>query len=243
MKDIIDRYRSFNRRHQQRFHSHADAEILLFTEGRGVFRTEQREYPFRAGTAIIVPAGIRHISVSEEDFVSITVSDEGNKRIMTKTPVVLRDNEAGEGRALAEMLLRYRHIESPFVADLTAAYIRFWLQLAELPGTTESVLNEVYQTLLEHFTEQKLDISSILTAGGYAEDYIRMLFKKRYGLPPLKFLAKLRMEHACFLMYTYKDIPLSEVAECCGYDDYVYFSKTFKTHMGVSPREYMKGEE
>lgn len=239
MEEIIDRYRS-NNTHKQRFHFHRDAEILFFTEGRGVFHTEQRDYRFKAGCAIIVPAGMKHISKSDEGFVSITVHDAGNKRIMTETPIVLRDNEEGEGRALVEMLLRYRHVKSPFVTALVDAYIRFWLQRAELPDATEAVLNEVYQTLLEKAMEQNPDLHAVLTAGGYTEDYIRTLFKKRYGMPPLKFLAKLRMEHACFLMETYKDLSLSEVAEQCGYDDYVYFSKTFKTHVGQSPREYMR---
>ncbi len=239
MEDIIDRYRS-NKTHKQRLHSHREAEILFFTEGKGVFHTEQRDYRFKAGRAIIVPAGMKHISKSEEEFNSITVRDIGNKRIMTETPIVLKDNEEGEGRALAEMLIRYRHVKSPFVAALVDAYIRFWLQRAELPDATEAVLNEVYQTLLEKATEQNLDLHAVLTAGGYTEDYIRALFKKRYGMPPLKFLAKLRIEYACFLMDTYKELSLSEIAEQCGYDDYVYFSKTFKVHVGMSPREYLK---
>ena len=240
MKYLIDRYRSNNPRSRQRLHSHQVPEILFFTEGKGVFHTDQRDYTFKAGTAIIVPAGLTHISRSEGDFVSITVFDEGKKQIMTETPIVLRDNEEGDGRALAEMLFRYRHVKSPFVTDLIDAYIRFWLQRAELPGATEAVLNEVYQTLLKRATEQNLDLAAVLTAGGYTEDYIRSLFKKRYGMPPVKFLAKIRMEHACFLMDTYKELSLSEVAEQCGYDDYVYFSKTFKAHIGMSPREYLK---
>lgn len=239
MEDIIDRYHS-KKTHKQRLHFHREAEILFFTEGKGVFHTEQRDYRFKSGRAIIVPAGMKHISRSEEEFISITVRDAGNKRIMTEIPIVLKDNEEGEGRALAEMLLRYRHVKSPFVTALVDAYIRFWLQRAELPDAAEAVLGGVYQTLLEKATEQNLDLHAVLTAGGYTEDYIRALFKKRYGMPPLKFLAKLRMEHACFLMDTYRELTLSEVAEQCGYDDYVYFSKTFKLHVGMSPREYLK---
>ena len=37
----------------------------------------------------------------------------------------------------------------------------------------------------------------------------------------------------------YQDnLSLSEIAEKCGYLDYVYFSKKFKSVMGLSPREY-----
>ena len=33
-------------------------------------------------------------------------------------------------------------------------------------------------------------------------------------------------------------ISLSEISERCGYLDYIYFSKRFKSVMGMSPREY-----
>ncbi len=239
MKYVIDCYHSAKSRNKQRVHFHEEVEILFFMEGEGTLHTEQRDYTFKPGTAIIVPARMKHISYSKKDFVSIAVADEGQK-IMAETPIVLRDNEERDGRTLAKLLFRYRHVRSPFVTDLINAYIRFWLQRAELPGATETALNEVYRALLENAGDKDLDLHAILTAGGYAEDYIRMLFKKRYGIPPLKFLAQIRIENACFLLDTYRDLPLAEIAERCGYDDYVYFSKTFKAHTGKSPRKYLK---
>jgi len=35
-------------------------------------------------------------------------------------------------------------------------------------------------------------------------------------------------------------LSLQEIAERCGYTDYVYFSKKFKEVTGVSPRDYKK---
>ena len=36
------------------------------------------------------------------------------------------------------------------------------------------------------------------------------------------------------------ELPLTEIAERCGYLDYVYFSKKFKSAMKASPREYKR---
>jgi YesN/AraC family two-component response regulator len=33
-------------------------------------------------------------------------------------------------------------------------------------------------------------------------------------------------------------LNMSEIAEKCGYTDYVYFSRSFKEVKGLSPREY-----
>jgi AraC-like DNA-binding protein len=41
-------------------------------------------------------------------------------------------------------------------------------------------------------------------------------------------------------MYTYgKSVSLTEVAEKCGFTDYVYFSKKFKAVTGIAPRTYI----
>ena len=85
-------------------------------------------------------------------------------------------------------------------------------------------------------------IAGFLQKSGYAEDYIRAQFKKFTGKTPTEFLTKIRIYHACYLIDAYKNtLSLAEIAEKCGYTDYVYFSRRFKHIMGISPREYMAG--
>ena len=74
---------------------------------------------------------------------------------------------------------------------------------------------------------------------GYAEDYIRAHFKRITGKTPNEFLSGIRIKRACFLIETYRDsLSLSQISEQCGYTDYVYFSKKFKSVTGMSPKEY-----
>ncbi|MBQ8146607.1 MAG: AraC family transcriptional regulator [Clostridia bacterium] len=64
-------------------------------------------------------------------------------------------------------------------------------------------------------------------------------FKKVTGKTPNEFLTVIRIEHACFLMDIYHSkLSLAKISEQCGYLDYIYFSKKFKSIMGVSPRKY-----
>jgi AraC-like DNA-binding protein len=79
----------------------------------------------------------------------------------------------------------------------------------------------------------------LLQKSGYAEDYIRSHFKKVTGKTPNGFLTDIRIKHATFLIEIYANtLSLQSIAEQCGYLDYVYFSKTFKSILGVSPKEY-----
>jgi len=224
-------------------HRHKGMELLLFLEGNGVLHTPGKDYPFSPGRAILVPPGMGHRTVSQGEFRSISVRGDISHLITVETPLLFWDNEQKDGAFLAQLLFRNRHENSLYVKDLASAYIRYWLEKLTMTGQTEAAVSEAYRNITENALDKDIDIHQILSASGYAEDYVRMLFRKRYGAPPVKFLAKLRMEHACFLMEVFKDtVPLTQIAEKCGYSDYVYFSKTFKNHLGISPQEYVRAK-
>ena len=68
---------------------------------------------------------------------------------------------------------------------------------------------------------------------------IRSCFKVATGKTPNEFLTDVRIKHACFLINIYhNELSLAEISERCGYLDYIYFLKKFKSVTGVSPREY-----
>ena len=63
--------------------------------------------------------------------------------------------------------------------------------------------------------------------------------KQMTNKTPIEFLTHMRIRHACYLMDVFKNaLSLAEIAEKCGYTDYIYFSRRFKQQMGVSPRAY-----
>ena len=67
--------------------------------------------------------------------------------------------------------------------------------------------------------------------------YFSNLFKKLFKRSPMQFLNDLRMQHARELLNS-TAVPVSEIADKCGYHDPLYFSKAFKKNVGVSPRKY-----
>lgn len=67
-----------------------------------------------------------------------------------------------------------------------------------------------------------------------------LAFKEQMGIPPTKYILKLRMEHAASLLVEGCDLSVGEVARASGYGDINFFSRTFKSYVGVSPSEYRK---
>ena len=68
------------------------------------------------------------------------------------------------------------------------------------------------------------------------------LFKKYTGTSPIKYITSLRIKHAATLLSS-TNLDVKTVGELVGYEDNHFFSKTFKTHIGISPSEYRKQRE
>jgi AraC-like DNA-binding protein len=67
-------------------------------------------------------------------------------------------------------------------------------------------------------------------------------FKKTFGLSLIDYLIKVRISHARELLGNV-NLPISHIAESCGYEDGAYFSKLFKKQTGFSPTEYRRRNE
>lgn len=71
--------------------------------------------------------------------------------------------------------------------------------------------------------------------------YASQLFKKETGQTFLKYLTGIRIAYACRLLGE-SELSVNQIAEKCGYDDFLYFRKIFKKVTGRTPTEYREGK-
>ena len=62
------------------------------------------------------------------------------------------------------------------------------------------------------------------------------IFKRRFGVSPQEYLCSCRLEEA-YRLTKHTAMQLSDIASCCGYNDYVNFSKMFTKKFGISPKK------
>ncbi|MFK0524049.1 helix-turn-helix domain-containing protein [Paenibacillus illinoisensis] len=70
-------------------------------------------------------------------------------------------------------------------------------------------------------------------------DHMAKLFKQMVGMPPNEYIQSIRLREARKLLRE-TDCSIEVVGTQSGYSDIHYFSRTFRKHEGISPREYRK---
>ncbi len=87
-----------------------------------------------------------------------------------------------------------------------------------------------------------VSIGDMANALAMSRSGLQRRVKQVLGITPLDFLREARIKRACLLLKT-SEMTVSEVAFACGFSDPKYFSRTFKSSFGVSPKDYRECKE
>jgi AraC-like DNA-binding protein len=222
-------------------HKHKNYEIVAYIKGSGVIHFPNRDISASAGTIIIVPPETPHSSTkTTSESERIYISGEFSHILSLNAPTVISDKSAGDGLLLAQMIYADRYAHKEYLASLVNALIHFLALTINSENDVFLAVQTIAETIGNNFNDCSLDVNAQLKKSGYSVDYIRAHFKSITGKTPIEFLTKVRIDHACYLIDLYKNmLSLSDIAERCGFSDYIYFSRRFKQKMGVSPKQYM----
>lgn len=221
-------------------HLHNNYEIIIYTSGKGFFYSEGNKIAVCAGKIIIVPPGATHHSDSDGGE-RIYINGDFSHFFNLLHPIILSDTPDKTGAVLARIIYDNRYSNQEYITALCSALGHFLLQNLRSDSNMCTVIKEISNEIIENFHDCDINLHSILEKSGYAVDYIRAQFKNFTKKTPVEFLTTVRIDHARFLIDMYQNtLSLSEIAEKCGYTDYIYFSRKFSQTTGMSPSEYKK---
>lgn len=82
-----------------------------------------------------------------------------------------------------------------------------------------------------------LTLSDLAKMAGLSTSHYARIFKKYVGYSPIDYLTHLRIDRAKELL-AISDFRIKEISQSVGYEDELYFSRTFKRLVGVSPTQF-----
>lgn len=221
-------------------HKHSSFEITFYPSSSVTLTTNEKSYHICPGNILIIPPDTLHSSHSNTELDGIYIGGNFNQLFHIKEPVVISDNIFEEGKQLVMMIYNNRFGNKEYLSSLCDSLTHFLATNMNFEDNISKSVMDIVSEITRRSYEWDINLTDLLRSSGYAEDYIRSQFKKITGKTPVEFLTHIRIEHACFLIETYGNtIPLSQIAEKCGYIDYVYFSRKFKQIIGISPRKFI----
>jgi signal transduction histidine kinase/DNA-binding response OmpR family regulator len=116
-----------------------------------------------------------------------------------------------------------------------------------VPSEENAFYEKARAVVEDHIGDAAFDVGMFaaeMGAGVQTKRQLRDRLKGATGLPPGRFIRRMRLEHAAQLLAGDGAMRVYEVADAVGYRDAEYFSKRFREHHGVPPSQYPReGEE
>lgn len=82
-----------------------------------------------------------------------------------------------------------------------------------------------------------ISIEDIASYVGLSRSHLFRSFEQVLGQSPKEYLTDFRMKQACYLL-EHSELSITAIAISVGFDNSLYFSKTFHKRKGMSPKEY-----
>lgn len=98
------------------------------------------------------------------------------------------------------------------------------------------------QAIQDRLTNSNLSLKSLAQDLGFSPSHLSVVLKKELGVSFQDYIIHERMKMAKLLLLT-TDLKIYEIADKVGFEDMNYFSYRFKQIVGVSPRQFKKGEQ
>ncbi len=97
---------------------------------------------------------------------------------------------------------------------------------------------KVEQYVREHLSSPTLSMHEICQQFSVSRSTLYTICKDSFGMGISDYIRACRIEHAKKLLQK-KKMSISEISQLCGFSAPNYFTKTFKQHVGVLPKEYV----
>lgn len=102
-------------------------------------------------------------------------------------------------------------------------------------------IDEVCYYIKNHYMEE-ISLDDLAAVAHLNKNYLVRQFKNRFGISPIAYLIKNRMEYAKKLL-SESNLTVKTIAAKCGYNDPSFFNYYFKKTFSISPAAYRRSQQ
>ncbi len=245
-------------------HAHKNVEINYVRSGKCYVKIDEKVISFQKGDCMILYPDVEHYFFTTKEkavlvqlefrldiFPQMSPNPELKQNLLflyqlfTHSQKLIKIRNNIEMNRLINKAVRELNDKKPNFEILTRLYFAelFVLISRELDKQLDFINrqnNPQTEIVLQHIHSnfnQKIQFEKLARQLGVSSRYLRSNFKKSIGISPVSYLMEYRINRALEL---FKDQSLSikEIAFDTGFVTQQYFSKIFKTSVGITPKEY-----
>ncbi|MBO7184322.1 MAG: helix-turn-helix transcriptional regulator [Oscillospiraceae bacterium] len=232
------------RTYEVQWHQHDYWELVYCTVGQGCFQFENgASIQYKEGDAVAIPPHERHTNISAQGFCNLHLTME-DPVFPFRGAFRVSDEEGNLKHAINQAKYYFlsdinkRELVLNALGELIASYMIVYRSKNEFSAPVERIRT----LILRNYAQADFALDDAVREMPFHYDYLRKLFKKEMGITPLEYMTNLRMKKAENLLSAMwsREYSVSEVAQMCGYEDALYFSRVFKKNYGCSPSNFTK---
>ena len=229
------------------WHDHTVWELVYCTGGRGEFQFEDgSRLAYKQGDAVAIPPHVRHANYSGDGFTNLHMTMDEPSFPFRTAFCVTDDSEGHLKNAFREAKFYYisdiprRELLLAALGELISGYMVVYSHSELSPAVAQ-----LRSVIIDRYAEPTFSLEEAISGLPFHYDYVRKLFKKEMGQTPLGYLTQLRMKKAELMLTSNwsQGYSVGEIAQLCGYENALYFSRVFRKHFGCSPSDFAADNE
>ncbi len=226
--------------------------IHYIISGKGFYRSHRHLHELRAGDSFLVYPNTEVLYHAAEDepweyaWVGFAGSDASmilNATDFSPETPFIRNTPSGE--AIHRQILHIydaRGNEFEHAVEMAGqlyTMLALFLRNASHSDAQNSASSYV-QKGVEYITSNysyAITVEDIADYVGVSRSHLFRSFQTVLGQSPKEYLTAFRMKQACYLL-EHSDLSVTAIANSLGFDNSLYFSRTFHRHKGMPPKEF-----
>ena len=253
-------------KYEMAYHWHSEFEIIRILSGKLKIHLNRREFTASAGDVIFINTETVHGALPDDCvYECIVMSNEllkaedkfcgGFISELFDHVIVINDHfrkTDGEVYKAANTVFEVMKNNGCYFEVVGALYAFFGIIAREKLYKSSEGFSESYTAgnmklkkallyMRKNYANQ-LSLDEIAAVAGMSPKYFCNFFKKMTQKTPVSYLNSYRVERAARKLLA-TDVPVTDIAYECGFNDLSYFIKTFKAIKGITPNNFRNNGE